>query len=113
MASNLAHNPEAKGRGLAGEDRQKKGQAAASPPTSGGGVPDNSLSLQTFYFVKNRFLHYNILLYYSMKISMRRTSCPVTMFESRRVPRRGLACSEAPPPPEPPAARSPPSASMV
>jgi hypothetical protein len=36
VASNLAHNPEAKGRGLAGEDWQKKDQAAAPPPTSGG-----------------------------------------------------------------------------
>ncbi len=36
VASNLAHNPEAKGRGLAGEDQQKKDQAAAPPPTSGG-----------------------------------------------------------------------------
>jgi hypothetical protein len=34
--SNLAHNPEAKGRGLAGEDQQKKDQATAPPPTSGG-----------------------------------------------------------------------------
>ncbi len=36
VAFNLAHNPEAKGRGLAGEDREKGSQAAASPPTSGG-----------------------------------------------------------------------------
>ncbi len=36
VASNLAHNPEAKGRGLAGEDQQKRNQAAAPPPTSGG-----------------------------------------------------------------------------
>jgi hypothetical protein len=36
VASNLAHNPEAKGRGLVGEDHQEKGQAAAPPPTSGG-----------------------------------------------------------------------------
>jgi hypothetical protein len=36
VASNLAHNPEAKGRGLAGEEQQKKDQAAAPPPTSGG-----------------------------------------------------------------------------
>jgi hypothetical protein len=36
VASNLAHNPEAKGRGLAGGDPQKKNQTAAPPPTSGG-----------------------------------------------------------------------------
>ncbi len=36
VASNLAHNPEAKGRGLAGGDPQKGNQAAAPPPTSGG-----------------------------------------------------------------------------
>jgi hypothetical protein len=36
VASNLAHNPEAKGRGLAGEDQQKRNQATAPPPTSGG-----------------------------------------------------------------------------
>jgi hypothetical protein len=36
VASNLAHNPEAKGRGLAGESQQKRNQAAAPPPTSGG-----------------------------------------------------------------------------
>ncbi len=36
VASNLAHNPEVKGRGLAGESLQKKSQAAALPPTSGG-----------------------------------------------------------------------------
>jgi hypothetical protein len=36
VASNLAHNPEAKGRGLAGEGRGKGSQAAASPSTSGG-----------------------------------------------------------------------------
>ncbi len=36
VASNLAHNPEAKGRGLAGEDQQKRNQAIAPPPTSGG-----------------------------------------------------------------------------
>ncbi len=36
VASNLAHNPEAKGRGLAGGDQQKRNQATAPPPTSGG-----------------------------------------------------------------------------
>ncbi len=36
VASNLAHNPEAKGRGLAGEGQQKESQAAAPPSTSGG-----------------------------------------------------------------------------
>jgi hypothetical protein len=36
VASNLSHNPEAKGRGLAGEEREKGGQTAASSPTSGG-----------------------------------------------------------------------------
>ncbi len=36
VASNLAHNPEAKGRGLAGEGRQKGSQATAPPSTSGG-----------------------------------------------------------------------------
>jgi hypothetical protein len=36
VASNLAHNPEAKGRGLAGGGLQKGDQAAAPPPTSGG-----------------------------------------------------------------------------
>ncbi len=36
VASNLAHNPEAKGRGLVEEDQQEKGQAAAPPLTSGG-----------------------------------------------------------------------------
>ncbi len=36
VASNLAHNPEAKGRGLAGGGLQKRDQAAAPPPTSGG-----------------------------------------------------------------------------
>jgi hypothetical protein len=36
VASNLAHNPEAKGRGLAGGDQQKKNQAVAPLPTSGG-----------------------------------------------------------------------------
>jgi hypothetical protein len=43
-----------------------------------------------------------------MRINLRRTSCPVTMFESRRVLRRGLACSEAPPPPNPPRRGRPP-----
>ncbi len=36
VASNLSHNPEAKGRGLAGGGREKGGQTAASSPTSGG-----------------------------------------------------------------------------
>ncbi len=36
VASNLAHNPEAKGRGLAGGDPQKRNQATAPSPTSGG-----------------------------------------------------------------------------
>jgi hypothetical protein len=36
VASNLAHNPEAKGRGLAEKDQQKKGQAAGLPAISGG-----------------------------------------------------------------------------
>ncbi len=36
VASNLAHNPEAKGRGLARGDQQKRNQVAAPPPTSGG-----------------------------------------------------------------------------
>jgi hypothetical protein len=36
VASNLAHNPEAKGRGLAEKDQQKKGQATGPPATSGG-----------------------------------------------------------------------------
>jgi hypothetical protein len=36
VASNLAHNPEAKGRGLAGGDQQRRSQATAPPPTSGG-----------------------------------------------------------------------------
>ncbi len=36
VATNLAHNPEAKGRGLAGGDPQKRNPAAAPPPTSGG-----------------------------------------------------------------------------
>jgi hypothetical protein len=36
MASSLSHSPEAKGRGLAGGGREKRGQAPATPPTSGG-----------------------------------------------------------------------------
>jgi hypothetical protein len=36
VASNLAHNPEAKGRGLAEEDQQKKSQSAEPPATSEG-----------------------------------------------------------------------------
>ncbi len=36
VASNLAHNPEARGRGLAGGGLQERDQAAAPPPTSGG-----------------------------------------------------------------------------
>jgi hypothetical protein len=36
VASNLAHNPEAKGRGLAGGGLQERGQATAPAPTSGG-----------------------------------------------------------------------------
>jgi hypothetical protein len=36
VASNLAHNLEAKGRGLAGGDQQGRSQATAPPPTSGG-----------------------------------------------------------------------------
>jgi hypothetical protein len=36
VASNLAHNPEAKGRGLAGGDLRKRDQATAPSPTSGG-----------------------------------------------------------------------------
>jgi hypothetical protein len=36
VASNLAHNPEAKGRGLAEGDQQRRSQATAPPPTSGG-----------------------------------------------------------------------------
>jgi hypothetical protein len=35
VASNIAHNPEAKGRGLAEKDQQKKGQATGLPATSG------------------------------------------------------------------------------
>jgi hypothetical protein len=36
VASNFAHNPEAKGRGLAGEGQQGRSQATAPPMTSGG-----------------------------------------------------------------------------
>jgi hypothetical protein len=36
VASNLPHNPEAKGRGLAGGGRDSRGQIAASSSTSGG-----------------------------------------------------------------------------
>ncbi len=36
VASNLTHNQEAKGRGLAGGDSQKKNQATAPSATSGG-----------------------------------------------------------------------------
>ncbi len=36
VASDLFHNPEAKGRGLAGGGREKGGQTTASPSTSGG-----------------------------------------------------------------------------
>ncbi len=36
VASNLAHNPEAKCRGLAGGSPQERNQATASSPTSGG-----------------------------------------------------------------------------
>jgi hypothetical protein len=36
VASNLAHNPEAKGRGLAERGQQKKSQPAEPPATSGG-----------------------------------------------------------------------------
>ncbi len=36
IASNLAHNPEAKGRGLAKEDQQGRSQTAKPPATSGG-----------------------------------------------------------------------------
>jgi hypothetical protein len=36
VASNLAHNPEAKGRGLAEESQQKKSQSTEPPATSGG-----------------------------------------------------------------------------
>ncbi len=36
VASNLSHDPEAKDKGLAGGERGKGGQTAASSPTSGG-----------------------------------------------------------------------------
>jgi hypothetical protein len=36
VAPNLSHNPEAKGRGLAGGGREKGGQTTASPSTTGG-----------------------------------------------------------------------------
>ncbi len=36
VASNFSHNPEAKGRGLAGGERGMGGQTAASSSTSGG-----------------------------------------------------------------------------
>jgi hypothetical protein len=36
VASNLAHNPEAKGRGLAEKNQQGKSQPAEPPATSGG-----------------------------------------------------------------------------
>jgi hypothetical protein len=36
VAPNLSHNPEAKGRGLAGGGQEKGGQATTSPSTSGG-----------------------------------------------------------------------------
>ncbi len=36
VASNLAHNPEAKGRGLVEKEQQKESQAAGLPATSGG-----------------------------------------------------------------------------
>jgi hypothetical protein len=36
IASNLAHNPEAKGRGLAKEGQQGRSQSAKPPATSGG-----------------------------------------------------------------------------
>ncbi len=36
VASNLAHNPEAKSRGLAEKDQQRKGQATGPPANSGG-----------------------------------------------------------------------------
>jgi hypothetical protein len=36
IASDLAHNPEAKGRGLAEDDQQRKEQATRPPATSGG-----------------------------------------------------------------------------
>jgi hypothetical protein len=36
VTSNLPRNPEVKGRGLADRERDRRGQLAASPPTSGG-----------------------------------------------------------------------------
>ncbi len=36
VASNLAHNPEAKGRGLAEKNQQERDQATELPATSGG-----------------------------------------------------------------------------
>jgi hypothetical protein len=36
VASDLAHNPEAKGRGLAERDQERKKQATRPPATSGG-----------------------------------------------------------------------------
>ncbi len=36
VASNLAHHPEAKGRGLAEEDQRERSQATEPPATSGG-----------------------------------------------------------------------------
>ncbi len=36
VASNLSHNPESRGRGSAGGEREKGGLTAASSPTSGG-----------------------------------------------------------------------------
>jgi hypothetical protein len=39
-APDLADNPEAKGRGLAGGDREKKEQVTGPQPTQEGSVPD-------------------------------------------------------------------------
>jgi hypothetical protein len=39
VASNLAHNPEAKGRGLAEKNQQERNQATELPATSGGECP--------------------------------------------------------------------------
>jgi hypothetical protein len=36
VASNLAHNPEAKGRGLGEKNQQRRDQATEPPATSGG-----------------------------------------------------------------------------
>ncbi len=36
VTANLSRNPEVKGRGLAGKKQDRRGQPAASPPTSGG-----------------------------------------------------------------------------